>query len=315
MLPIVSTSDQREACALTSLTAHNDLLHTYDSDAKVILVDNCCTASITNDIKDFVTLPRPTKTNVEGYNGMTEATKVGTIKWDVEDDAGRTHTIILPNSYYAPTGKYKLLCLQHWAQVANDHFPKPNGTWCATYSNCIVLHWAQGKYTQTLRLVPSTNVGVLTTKTGITMYQKACHAMEKMNQPIVLPTFIEPIREEIDTSPPLTQSSGETTKSLRSARPVTPDPETHDAPRDELSRMPKVIPIEEPFKDPMEDHPGNTVSARFDLSLLQEEDVSEPHSELSRDEQEMMLWHLRLSHLPLSRLLSMARLNLLPRRL
>jgi len=150
MPPIVSTSNQREACALTSLMARNDLLHTYDSDAKVILVDNCCTASITNGIKDFVTLPRPTKTNVERYNGMTEATKVGTIKWDIENDAGRMHTIILPYSYYAPAGKYKLLCPQHWAQVANDHFPKPNGTWCATYSNCIVLHLAQGKYTQTI---------------------------------------------------------------------------------------------------------------------------------------------------------------------
>jgi hypothetical protein len=39
-------------------------------------------------------------------------------------------------------------------------------------------------------------------------------------------------------------------------------------------------------------HPNDTIHTRFDLSLLQEEDVSEPHSGLSCDEQEMMMWHL-----------------------
>jgi hypothetical protein len=42
----------------------------------------------------------------------------------------------------------------------------------------------------------------------------------------------------------------------------------------------------------MEIHDNDTINTRFDLSLLQEEDVSEPHSGLSNDDQEMMLWHL-----------------------
>jgi hypothetical protein len=111
-------------------------------------------------------------------------------------------------------------------------------------------------------------------------------------------------------------------------RSVTPEPDTdgdtfreapYDAPTEEPSgepnEAPRQVPIEEPSTDPKEIHRNDTINTRFDLSLLQEEDVSEPHSGLSKDEQEMMLWHLRLSHLPLARLLSMARLNLLPRRL
>jgi len=76
-------------------------------------VDNCCTASITNDINDFVVPPRCTRTTVEGYNGT--ATAIGTIKWEIADDRGKVHTIVLPNTYHAPTGKYKLFCPQHWA--------------------------------------------------------------------------------------------------------------------------------------------------------------------------------------------------------
>jgi hypothetical protein len=68
---------------------------------------------------------------------------MGMVQWYIEDDLGNMHAIILPNTYYSPRGKYKLLCPQHWAQVAKDHSPKPQGTWCATYFDCIVLHWDQ----------------------------------------------------------------------------------------------------------------------------------------------------------------------------
>jgi hypothetical protein len=218
--PNIPTIRRTHACA--SLTASDDPIYTYDSDAKVILVDNCCTASITNDINDFVTTPKPMRTNVEGYNGMTTATKIGTIKWNIEDDLGRVHIIVLPNAYYSPAGKYKLVCPQHWAQAVDDHFPKPNGTWCATYADRIVLHWAQGQYTRTLRLMPATKVCILTTPTGITQYQRACHTMERLTRPVTLPTLIEPIDEGTGTEN-ITEPSLPTLLQ-EPVRPVTPDP-------------------------------------------------------------------------------------------
>ncbi|MFN9983092.1 MAG: hypothetical protein ACK53Y_24410, partial [bacterium] len=50
--------------------------YTYDSDSKVILVDNCCSTSITNDLRDFIAPPQPARAKVEGYNGTTTATMV-----------------------------------------------------------------------------------------------------------------------------------------------------------------------------------------------------------------------------------------------
>jgi len=172
--------------------------------------------------------------------------------------------------------------------------------------------------------MPATNVGKLTTPAGITRYQQACRNMEQLTRPVILPTLIEPVGSKAEGTTHLAPAISV----QRPMRSVTPEPDTdgdifrekpYDVPTEEPigepNEAPRQVPIEEPSTDPKGIHLDDTINTRFDLSLLQEEEVSEPHSGLSKDEQEMMLWHLRLSHLPLAILLSMARLNLLPRRL
>jgi len=135
-----------------TIRTFNTPLHTQvplpiqlDWDSHTLLVDNGCSTSITNCM-DEVDL-------------ATSATHVGTVCWKIEDDLGRTHDILLPNTYYSSHGKHCLLCPQHWAQTANDHHPHPNGTWCATYANCIILYWDQQQYQHTVKLLPHSNVG------------------------------------------------------------------------------------------------------------------------------------------------------------
>jgi hypothetical protein len=67
-------------------------------------VDNCCSTSITNDLHDFIAPPRPARAKVEGYNGTTTATMVGTVCWKIHDDLGNEHQLLLPNTYYSPEG-------------------------------------------------------------------------------------------------------------------------------------------------------------------------------------------------------------------
>ena len=148
--------------------------------------------------------------------------------------------------------------------------------------------------------------------------------MEWLTRPVVLPTLIQPVSNEDNGMTHLVP----VTSTRELIRPVTPELDLEEniprgepyetptkEPTSQPNEAPRQPPSKEPSTEPMEIHDNDTVNTRFDLSLLQEEDVSEPHSGLRNDEQEMMLWHLRLSHLPLARLLSMARLNLLPRRL
>jgi hypothetical protein len=47
----------------------------------------------------------------------------------------------------------------------------------------------------------------------------------------------------------------------------------------------------------------------------EEEDVSQPHPQLDKDQQELLYWHIRLSHLSFARLIWMAKWGLLPKRI
>jgi hypothetical protein len=115
-------------------------------------IDNCCSKCITNDANDFIEPPMEVNVRVQGVGGTVTAKLCGTVRWDIEDDNGVVHQQIIPGTYYNPDSEYKLYSPQHVAQVANDHHPKPHGTWCATYHDSVVLQWGQRKFTRTVQL-------------------------------------------------------------------------------------------------------------------------------------------------------------------
>ena len=94
---------------------------------------------ITNNWNYFIEPPTPIQTHLKGIGGSIQFTHSGTLRWTIEDDNGLSHTITLPGSYYAKDIPFRFLSPQHWSQVSKDHKPKPNGTWCATYSDRICL--------------------------------------------------------------------------------------------------------------------------------------------------------------------------------
>jgi len=85
----------------TTQSKHTKL--TFDTDSYEIMVDNCCSQSITNNIQDYINPPTNTSIQIKGYNGTTATTpKIGTVLWQWSDDNGKIHNIILPNTYYSP---------------------------------------------------------------------------------------------------------------------------------------------------------------------------------------------------------------------
>jgi hypothetical protein len=56
----------------------------FDTDSYDILIDNCCSHSLTNCKEDFIEPPIKSKVKVRGYNGHTESTMVGTVKWKIQ---------------------------------------------------------------------------------------------------------------------------------------------------------------------------------------------------------------------------------------
>ena len=109
---------------------------TFDSDSFKIGVDNHASRTISNNINHFITALTPTaNTILRGAGGTLTVRGTGTIRWQVLDDNGQTHSFLIKEALYVPDMPHCLLSPQHWAQQSNDDFPRKHGTWCATYAD------------------------------------------------------------------------------------------------------------------------------------------------------------------------------------
>jgi hypothetical protein len=128
----------------------------FDTDSFDILIDNCCSHTLTNDINDYI---------------------VGTVKWKIKDDNGKVHNFILPNTYYSSSVETRLLSPQHWAQARK----KGRDSYCVTYHDAIIMRWNKDKYQIKAPLDnrKHRNVGVVRSASGIKMYLIACQAIDQ----------------------------------------------------------------------------------------------------------------------------------------
>jgi hypothetical protein len=89
----------------------------FDLDSKWVGVDKRCSGCISHVRSDFVGILNDCNRVIKGFGGSrTTNVKVGTIRWKWEDDQGRQHSFDIPNSFYVPDGKLRLLSPQHWSQ-------------------------------------------------------------------------------------------------------------------------------------------------------------------------------------------------------
>ena len=72
----------------------------FDSDSQPLMFDDGASASITNDLWDFMTKPTAITHKAKGIAGSAKATYCGTVKWRIEDDNNIIHTFVIPNTYY-----------------------------------------------------------------------------------------------------------------------------------------------------------------------------------------------------------------------
>jgi len=158
-------------CALTAVsmqaTRASERLVQFDTDSAPIGVDNRCTACISHAIEDFEGPLAECNRAIKGFGGTrTEGVQIGTLKWKWLDDEGRTHTFLIPKSYYVPQGKVRLLSPQHWAQTRKDFSPI-QGTTSETTATHVTLRWNQRQHRLTIPLGRTDNVATLHMATGI----------------------------------------------------------------------------------------------------------------------------------------------------
>ena len=207
--------------AFTSLYDRAQQPTAFDSDSFVIAVDNCATRSITNDPSDFVKIPQKIKTSsIRGINGSIQVLRQGTIKWNICDDEGKTHELLLPNSFYAPKAPMRLLSPQHWAQSLAVAQGTQDAT-CVTTAKNIQLKW--NTFTRTIPLDLRTNIGLLTSSPSYRKSNAFLNAHEDNPTPICLRAQVR-----IHDNPPDDEGPIDTTQTLRTINKVTFAPEVEE---------------------------------------------------------------------------------------
>ena len=293
----------------------------FDSDSYDIMVDNCCSYSITNNLSDYIKPPTTANVQVRGYAGATtDANKVGTVKWSIEDDTGAVHDLILPGTYYSPKAEHRMLSPQHWCQIANDHKPIKNGTVCVTQADSVILKWGQLKHTRTIPLTRTTNIGVLKSAPGTDKYNALCALCEgdpilAFPSTIITSATTEPARvvsddeEEPTTYVPAQGLDDRKAERLRRLKhQFTALREERTANRQE-KMLELSIEEEENFRE----------AVAIDFNLGEEESTSIPmpidDPKFDDDQLTYQHFHEKLSHAPKSRMAAAIQAGILPKRL
>jgi hypothetical protein len=110
-------------------------------------VDNRCSGCILHVKSDFVGDLKTCNRTLKGFGGTKMyRVKMGTLKWSWEDNNGRSHTFLIPDSYYVPDGKVRLLSPQQWAQSQSKNRRLRATCGERTDGNKCVLFWDNGNH-------------------------------------------------------------------------------------------------------------------------------------------------------------------------
>jgi hypothetical protein len=278
----------------------------FDSDSFDILVDGGATASISNDLSDFIVPPAKTKIRIKGFNGTSSNARVGTVKWTILDDSGKRHVLKISGTYYVPSCPLRLLSPQHYSQQRNDL----RGTYSTNYGDHVLFVWHKSKYRITMPLSKASNVGILRSAPGSRVFSCFVDTEKPPKQPppdifacqVITDDEADAMEDEEDDH---TSVSAAPTGSGGGSLPLSPP-----------------IPVEvnqrtdsEPNGTSQDDRPA---VIPFDL------DNEVPATNLDNDNgatsnldatSELMRWHLRLGHIPFANLKLMAARKEIPARL
>ena len=174
----------------------------FDTDSASIGIDNRCSGCISHRVEDFEGPLIDTNKSIRGFGGVrTYDVKMGTVRWKWLDDTGAIHTFRIPNSYYIPSGKVRLLSPQHWAKAINgNNLKKSASTGETTTGDKTVLFWGNNKYKLTVPMCPKTNVATFQTAPGYYGYKVFCHQAEIDNNPDSEPLIAQQGMQDDDES-------------------------------------------------------------------------------------------------------------------
>ena len=179
----------------------------FDTDSAPVGIDNRCTGCISHVAQDFVGPLRDSDKTIKGFGGTrTRNVKIGTLAWKWEDDDGKTSKFLIPNSYYVPEGRVRLLSPQHWAQSQRSKRKRTDihkyGCISQTTYDSITLMWDDRTSKLTVPLSKTSNVSTFHLATGYTKYDNFCiQAQLDDREDVVIPSDDVPMCKEVLVKP------------------------------------------------------------------------------------------------------------------
>ncbi len=309
----------------------------FDTDSFKIGIDTMCSCTMSGNKHHFEDLREgPTPKTVGGIGDSTlKIAGIGTFVFNILDDTGEVCTVRIPNSLYVPDLKLPLLCPQHWAQAANDHVPKPMGTFVLNFDKGTQMWWDQRKHCRTVFHDACTNTPTFKTAAGTSRIQafEACfQAMDAshLNHRVELCVPDLHLHTHRSTHPldPAEFTADEVLLSSKLSMEnegVNSDDETvHTGNHDFCLTDPnQQCPIHPTGNHEWGDcshyqHALNHQIGQLHYSPLQslsEADEQNRATQASDDQAELMRWHHRLCHLSFANLKKLAEQGDIPRQL
>ncbi|MEL7340382.1 MAG: hypothetical protein AAGM67_07855, partial [Bacteroidota bacterium] len=270
-----------EAYQAKSTESYDNLI-LVDSDSKTVGIDNRCSACISCDLEDFEGDVHDTNVSIKGFGGVLDtAVKKGTIKWTWTNNQGVPHTFRIPNSYYVPHPKHRLLSPQHWAQTQKDKVP--GGTGCDTTSKACKLYWNGKKEELEVPYDKTSNVATFCLAPGFNQFASFCTVI----QPLAMTAEVSDDEEEDDNQPAaVSERENQTTWQ---------------------DQWPSTTPISTDF----DLNARNTVPNSAPIVVEQDEEETTKSS----DSEELLRYHQKFNHISMAKLQLLAKEGTIPKRL
>ena len=161
----------------TQIGARMEHITAFDTDTRLLGIDNRCSASMSSFIGDFVGPMYDCNRKIKGVNGQTTfRVKRATMKVEFCDGIGRKHKFLMPNSYYVQGADLRLFSPQHWAKcLMKEYGKKAKQAKCTTYHDRITLQWGKNRqYSLEVPLTVDTQVGNIPLAPGYDEYGRYC---------------------------------------------------------------------------------------------------------------------------------------------
>ncbi|CAJ1959006.1 unnamed protein product [Cylindrotheca closterium] len=285
----------------------------FDTDSCQVGIDNRASACISHRIKDFVGPLVKVNRSIKGFGGERVMNVYqGTIVWKWQDNDGRLHRFRIPNSYYVPKGNCRLLSPQHWAKSQLGRGVSSITQYgigeTTTFDKC-VLFWDRKKYSLDVPLGRTDNVATFYLAPGFKRFDLFCQECnfdydKSEEEPIIIsPAGVVSDNEEDDDDdddvlppdpPPTTATTFWSRLTTKFRRP------NHKA------KAPQTQAREAAF-----DLDGPTTDGAPKPAVIAEEEEKQP----TTDSQQLLRLHHQMGHISFAKLQSMAKQNIIPRRL